>query len=60
MALSLDTKTFKYGEHLIKAGQVPPGLFVMLEGQCLVIHENVAAKPLGKRPVYKSANIKGS
>ena len=47
MAANLVTKTFKYGEYLVKQGQVPKGLFLILKGQCRVLSTRIAERPLG-------------
>lgn len=46
IAANLVPKTFKYGEFLVKQGQVPKGLFVILKGQCRVLATRIAERPL--------------
>lgn len=41
IAANITPKTFKYGEFLIKKGEVPPGLIYIAEGQCKVVAKKI-------------------
>jgi len=46
IAANLVTKTYSYGEYLVKQGQVPKGLFLILKGQCKVLATRIAKRSL--------------
>jgi len=46
IAANLVPKTFRYGEYLVRAGEVPKGLYLVLQGQCRVLQTRVAHRPI--------------
>jgi len=43
LCCNLRPRVFKYGEYLVKQGEVPPGLMLLVQGQCKVVRDAVVA-----------------
>ena len=54
LACNLNPISFKYGEYLIKEGEVPPGLIIIVQGTCRVTSSVVTDhKYLDTKDKYK-------
>lgn len=52
IAANIVTKTYQYGEYLVKRGEVPKGLFLIIKGQCKVI-----AQRYGQRKIAQNGSL---
>lgn len=44
LASNIQVKRYKMGEYIVKAGDLPDGLIIVKEGQCLVCAEKLAMR----------------
>lgn len=44
LAYNIERKVYRYGEYLIKAGNIPNGMHIIIKGQCLAVYENIEIK----------------
>jgi len=49
IALNLEERTYSYGEYLTKRGQVPPGLMIVVEGQCQAVVSRIGKRYLQEK-----------
>ena len=49
ICLNIIPRTYSYGEFLIKQGEVPPGLMIIVKGQCQVVNCSVGHRKLKER-----------
>ena len=51
LASNIKIKTYKYGEYLVKAGEMPEGLIIISKGSCIVCDEKLAMRT-GNQSIY--------
>lgn len=44
IALNLVPKYYRLGEYLVKKGQIPPGLLIIVSGQCSIVNEKISQR----------------
>lgn len=44
LASNIKVKNFKYGEYIVRAGEVPEGLIIISKGSCIVCAEKLAMR----------------
>jgi len=47
IACNMETRTYTFGEYLIKKGEIPKGLFILISGQCKVVAKRIGSRQLG-------------
>ena len=52
MLSSITVKTYKFGECLVRQGEVPAGLFIILNGQCRVAARRINRRYLSEKNNY--------
>lgn len=45
---------YSYGEYILREGEIPQGMYVIKEGQCLVCVESIGARSVKKLPFAKN------
>jgi hypothetical protein len=55
IACNIIPKTYTYGEFLVKKDEIPPGLFIIKQGQCKVI-----AQRYGERNLFDNRQTAGT
>lgn len=51
IAASIEKRTFHFGEYLVKRGEVPKGMFLIIKGQCKVIAQRFGHRKLAEKTV---------
>ena len=44
LASNIQVKTYRIGEYIVKAGDLPEGMVIVTEGQCIVCAEKLAMR----------------
>jgi CRP-like cAMP-binding protein len=47
MIFNIEKKSYVLGEALVRAGEVPEGMFIITSGQCKAVFEGIGVKPVG-------------
>lgn len=56
IAANVATKTYRYGEFLVKRGEVPKGLFLIIKGQCKVIAQRFGQRKIASNSALAASN----
>lgn len=46
MIFNIDRRVYKLGEALVRSGETPEGMFIIIGGQCKAVLEQVGVKKL--------------
>lgn len=46
IACNIKSQFYSYGEFIIKKGEIPPGLIIIIDGQCKVVAERIGKRTL--------------
>jgi hypothetical protein len=56
IALNIEPKNYLYGQYIVKQGETPPGLIIIISGSCQVVATRISQRYLPDKKVDAKLN----